>query len=179
MASPPPTPGLSPSATPAAESDAASDNEQVGSGLLDDPEPGRPLPKAAYFIEVRGDTVDVVTVSGCGKNQAPSAIFSSYGEPQLILCADGPPDTGPNLTLGVPSAHRAGQFENGHSEFVFDGEYYQTRTQLTVNVTKFGAVGKAVEGSYRTEVQSLNGTAVRSFFGRFRVLREPDGNVQF
>lgn len=180
MAGPPPAPPSTAPAAPSADTgDTPTDNDEAGPLLLTDPDPSRPLPKAPYFIEVRGDAVDIVTLTGCGKNRVPSAVFSTYGDPQLILCADGPPDTGPNLTLGSLSARHAGRFDDGHAQFVFDGEYYETRTRLTVVVTKYGSVGKAVEGGYITEVQSLNGTSARTFFGRFRVLREPDGNVQF
>jgi len=190
VANPPPAPPARPAsaedeASPADESDTpagddATNDEAEGTLELVDPDPSRPLPKAPYFIEVRGDDVDIVAVTGCGSSTAPSAVFSTYVREQLILCADGPPDTGPNLTLGSPSARRAGRFRSGHSQFDFNGAYYETRSQLTVVISKFGAVGKIVEGRYITEVRSLDDKQTRTFFGRFRVLREPDSrSVQF
>jgi len=167
----PPTP---PPTLPDA-ADAPSDDEEVGSLELVDPDPSRPMPKAPYFIEVRGDHVDAVNVAGCGKSKVPSAVYTTYDHPeQLILCADGAANAGPNLTLGIPSARRAGQFDYGHSEFALDDGYFSAPLQLTVLVTKYGPVGKTIEGSYITDVRSLDGSTKHTFFGRFRVLREPD-----
>ena len=165
---PPPPP-------PPDAADAPSDDDEVGSLELVDSDPSRPTPKAPYFIEVRGDDVDVVNVAGCGRIKVPSAVFSTYDHPaQLILCADGAANAGPNLTIGIPSARRAGQFDYGHSEFALDDGYYSAPLKLTVVVTQYGPVGKTIEGSYITDVRSLDGSTKHTFFGRFRVLHEPD-----
>ena len=165
-----------PQPAPAPDSDtaeSASSAEEVQSLDLVDPEPSRPLPKVPYFIEVRGGDIDALSVRGCGRSKVPSAVYGDNPR-QLILCADGVADSDPNLTLGSPSLHRVGSSDYGHSEFAFNGEYFEARLQLTVVITKYGAVGQTVEGSYITAVRNLDGSVTRTFFGRFRVLHEPD-----
>lgn len=179
VAGPPPAPSAARVPTPAAPPDDATDSPaddgEVELLNLVDPEPGRPLPKIQYFIEVRGGDIDAVNTGGCGKTKVPSATYATHdSSPQLILCADSGTGNGPDLTLGIPSARRVGLFEYGRSEFSLEDGNYYADLKLTVEISKFDPVGKAIEGSYVTEVRNQDGSTTRRFFGRFRVLHLPD-----
>jgi hypothetical protein len=170
-ASPPPAAEEEPDAS----STSDDDNDDPGVLTLTDPEPKRPLPKAAWFIEVRGDGVDAIATRGCGKAKQPSIVYATYLEPHILLiCADGTNDTDPDVTIGIPSLRGVGLTESGHSQFAFRDEGYEARAQLTVLITKFGPVNKAVEGSYITKVATADGSASKTFFGRFRLQHLPD-----
>ncbi len=56
-----------------------------------------------------------------------------------------------------------------------DATDYATDTQLALTVTKFGAVGEMIDGSFEALVTRKDGAETRTLTGTFSVCRAPDG----